>query len=99
MVMPRPPKKPAPQDWHPADIMAAIWKRRTSFRRLSRLNGYAADSLKMALRRPWPKAEKIIAEFIGTSPEQIWPSRYEPDGTPKTGIPGRHKSAAARRAA
>jgi len=57
--------------------------------RLSRLNGYAGDSLKMALRRPWPKAEKIIAAHIGIPPQAIWPSRYNADGTPKIGLQSR----------
>ena len=78
---PRPPKKPAPQDWHPADIIAAIWKRRTNLVQLSRLNGYADTSLQQALRNPWPRAEKIIAEAIGVPPQQIWPSRYKADGS------------------
>lgn len=79
------PKNPAPQDWHPADIVAAIWKRGTSLTRLSRQSGYARNALQMALRRPWPKAEKIIADFLGLSPQTIWPSRYYDDGAPKSG--------------
>lgn len=39
----------------------------------------------MALHRPWPKAERIIAEFIGVSAREIWPSRYHHDGAPKSG--------------
>jgi len=86
MHTPATPQKPAlPQDWHPADIVAALWKRRTSLIRLSRKNGYAGGSLRMALRRPWPKAEKIIADYIGTTPQAIWPSRYLEDGSPKSG--------------
>jgi len=72
-------------DWHPADVVAALWKARTTLRRLSRQNRYAPDSLKLALRHPWPRAESIIATAIGTAPQQIWPSRYHADGTPKSG--------------
>ena len=88
------PKKPAPQDWHPADIMAALWKRRMSLRRLSRLNDYSHSVLGIAMHRPWPKAEKIIADFLGVTPQAIWPSRYNADGTPKTGAADRQKSPA-----
>jgi len=77
------PRKPALSDWHPADIIAAIWKRRTSLIRLSRQNGYADGSLSVAMSRPWPKAEKIIADCIGVPPQEIWPSRYHQDGTHK----------------
>ena len=76
------PKKPASQDWHPADIVAAIWKRRSSLIRLSRLNGYADGSLRLALSRPWPKAEGIIAKFLNLTPQEIWPSRYDANGEP-----------------
>lgn len=79
------PKKPAASDWHPADVVAALWKAGTSIRRLSRTNNYAGDGLKMALRRPWPKAEAIIASAIGLAPQQVWPSRYDLDGRPKSG--------------
>ncbi|MBI6262380.1 helix-turn-helix domain-containing protein, partial [Proteus mirabilis] len=49
-------------DWHPADIIAALRKRGTT--------------LANALSRPWPKGEKIIADFLGVAPSEIWPSRY-----------------------
>lgn len=69
------------EDWDPVDVIAAIWKRKSSLIRLSRLNGYKGDGLKLALRQPWPKAERIIAEFLGVLPQTIWPSRYNADGT------------------
>ncbi|WP_233358209.1 helix-turn-helix domain-containing protein [Vibrio cholerae] len=25
---------------------------------------------------PWPKGERIIAEAIGMTPQEVWPSRY-----------------------
>ena len=78
-------KKPASQDWHPADIVAAIWKRGSSLRRLDRLNHYADGALRNALARPWPKAEAIIAAFIGVPAREIWPSRYDDEGAPKSG--------------
>lgn len=34
----------------------------------------------MVMHRPWPAAEKIIADFLGVLPQTIWPSRYGPDG-------------------
>jgi Ner family transcriptional regulator len=79
------PKKPPAGDWHNADIVAAIWKRGTSLRRLAREHGYAAGALDNALRTPWPKAEGIIAACIGVAPQTIWPSRYHADGRPRSG--------------
>jgi Ner family transcriptional regulator len=78
-------KKPALQDWHPADIVAAVWKKNTSLQREARLRGYHNNSLHLVLRRPWPKAERIVSDIIGVPPQQIWPSRYNKDGTPKSG--------------
>ena len=69
-------------DWHPAEVIAAIWIRKSSITRLSRKHGYATDGLKLALRQPWPKAEKIIADFLGVKPQEIWPSRYDEKGRP-----------------
>lgn len=64
------------QDWHPADIIAGLRKRGTSLAALSRQAGLASSTLANALNRRWPKGERLIAEALGTAPEQIWPSRY-----------------------
>ncbi|CAM3278684.1 Putatiave helix-turn-helix regulatory protein [Xenorhabdus nematophila ATCC 19061] len=64
------------QDWHRADIRVALEKRGTNLRTLSVKAGLAADTLRNALIRPWPKGEKIIAQAIGVEPAVIWPSRY-----------------------
>jgi len=77
------PKKPAPQDWHPAEVNAALRMKGYSLRQLSLLNGYNnPNSLSKALHRPWPLAEAIIAEALGISAPEIWPSRYGTDGKP-----------------
>lgn len=79
------PKKPAREDWHKADIVASLWKRGTSLERLAREHGYGPNSISGALHRPYPKAERIIAEALDTTPQAIWPSRYHPDGAPRSG--------------
>ncbi len=63
-------------DWHSADIIAALKKRGTSLSAVSRNSGLASATLANALIRHWPKGERLIAEALGTAPEQIWPSRY-----------------------
>lgn len=78
-------KKPTPQDWHRADVKAALDKAGTSMAKLSREHDYSSGSLRMALRLPWPKAEAIIAAALDIPPQTIWPSRYHPDGSPKSG--------------
>ncbi|MEC5318278.1 helix-turn-helix transcriptional regulator [Brenneria populi subsp. brevivirga] len=64
------------QDWHPADIIAALKKRGTSMAAVSRNAGLASSTLANALTKHWPKGERLIAEALGVAPEQIWPSRY-----------------------
>ncbi|EDP9826110.1 transcriptional regulator [Salmonella enterica subsp. enterica] len=63
-------------DWHPADIIAALRKRGTSLAALSREAGLASATLANALHRHWLKGEKMIADALEVTPEQIWPSRY-----------------------
>lgn len=88
--------KPALPDWHPADIVAAFKKRGTSVTRVARDLNLCGSYLRQAIVRPYPKAERILAEFLGVSPQTIWPSRYHADGTPKSGRGerglGRHHS-------
>lgn len=64
------------QDWHPADIIAALKKHGTSRAAVSRKVGLASGTLANALRSHWPKGERLIAEALNISPAQIWPSRY-----------------------
>lgn len=63
-------------DWHQADIVAALRKAGWTLRRLSVHHGYVPQQLWLAIARPWPKGETLIASAIGVPPEQIWPSRY-----------------------
>lgn len=70
------PKKAAEADWHRADVVAALHKKGWSLRALSRQHGLSDGTLKSALDAPYLKAERIIADAIGTLPESIWPERY-----------------------
>ncbi|MEQ6292576.1 transcriptional regulator [Vogesella sp. GCM10023246] len=70
------PKKAA-EDWHRADVVACLRKKGWSLRQLSKEAGLGESTLKTALDRPYPKAERIIAAAIGVTPETIWPTRYE----------------------
>ncbi|AWK40870.1 transcriptional regulator [Photorhabdus laumondii subsp. laumondii] len=66
------------QDWHPADIIAALRKQGTNLSAVSRKAGLASSTLSNALHRPWPKGEALIATELGLHPSDIWPSRYKP---------------------
>lgn len=91
------PKKPvSQQDWHPAYIVYQLRLKGLSLRRLARLNGYAPTSGEVVNRTPFPKMERLVAGAIGVAPQAIWPSRYNADGTPKSGLHSRKRSTPAR---
>jgi Ner family transcriptional regulator len=66
----------AHQDWHPADVLAALKKRGNTLSGLSVAHGYHATAAGKALKHPWPAMEAVIAAAIGMKPEEIWPTRY-----------------------
>lgn len=63
-------------DWHQADIIAALKKKGTTLAELSRQSGLSSSTLSNALVRPWTKGEMIIANTLDLKPSEIWPSRY-----------------------
>lgn len=73
---------PEREDWHRADIKAALEKAGWSLRQLSIHHGLTPKTFQHAMWRPYPKGERAIAEAIGVPPQVIWPSRYGPDGQP-----------------
>ena len=81
------PKKATPkslQDWHPADIIAALHKKGMTISKLADDLGYTSyTSLSRALRHSAPKAERQIAEALEVHPKTIWPSRYYDNGERK----------------
>lgn len=64
------------KDWHRADILAAVRKKKKSLAALSREHRLSSGTLTNALQRHWPRGEEIISHAIGVAPEVIWPSRY-----------------------
>lgn len=77
-------KKTSREDWHPADIKAALDKAGWTLRALAAHHGMKASStLSHTFERSYPLNEKRIADAIGVAPQAIWPSRYNEDGTKK----------------
>lgn len=66
-------------DWHPADIIAGLRKKRTTLAAVSRQAGLGSSTLANALARPWAKGEMLIAQALGVPASSIWPSRYFDD--------------------
>lgn len=68
-------------DWHAEDIKAAIRKKGSSLAELAKQSELNRQLLSSCLRnRVSERAERIIAEFLGVKPHQIWPSRYVKNG-------------------
>jgi Ner family transcriptional regulator len=70
-------------DWHPEDIKAAIRKTGITLSALSESAGYEGSAARKALLEPWAAVEALIASHLGLQPQQIWPSRYALDGSPR----------------
>ncbi len=65
------------EDWHRQDISAEIRKRGISVAELARRNGYNnPTTFYNVFKLPYPKVERIVADFLGVEPQEIWPSRY-----------------------
>lgn len=70
--------------WHPEEIRAAIRMRGTTMAGLSRRAGYDPDAVRNAIRyRCSSVVQKLIAEFLGVAPQELWPDRYNQE----TGAP------------
>lgn len=73
--------------WHKADIIAAVRKiAGLSLTKLSVANELHAQACQQALHRPYLKAELVISKAIDVLPQQIWPERYEHDGSRKKSL-------------
>jgi Ner family transcriptional regulator len=71
-------------DWDRSRIKAELKARGYTLRRIGEEVGYGnRDSVQGVFSQPRPPAERKIAEVLGVNPQDIWPSRYEADGTPK----------------
>lgn len=70
--------------FHREELKGRIRMRGKSMAALSREHGYCDDAVRIALTRPWPAVERIIAHHLGCEPQDLWPDRYS-DGKPKRG--------------
>lgn len=84
-------KKTSREDWHPADIKAALEKKGWTLKALADHHGIkGSSSLSHTFLRSMPLNEQRIANALGVDPQDIWPSRYEEDGAKKPrGLRGR----------
>lgn len=65
------------RDMSNLEIRGELLKIGKSLSQLGVENGLAKTTVRNALDKPYPKGEQIIANAIGKTPQEIWPSRYE----------------------
>ena len=70
-------------DWHPEDVKAALRKAGHTLSGLSVEKGYSPSAVGRVLRRPAARVQAVIAAALEKKPQDIWPSRYHADGTPR----------------
>ncbi len=65
---------------HKEDIKAAIRKKGSTLRAVSKDAGLNQDTVCMALARPIPRANIAIAKFLGVPLHTLWPLWYDQNG-------------------
>ncbi|WGL99877.1 helix-turn-helix transcriptional regulator (plasmid) [Arsenophonus sp. aPb] len=64
------------KDWTRKEIISALHKNGTTLAALSREYGYKSTTLCSVFFNLFTKGEMIIANRLGVTPSEIWPSRY-----------------------
>lgn len=73
----------ASEGWHHEDIKAAVRKRGVTLKQLSLDAGLCESAVRVAFKKPVYRAEQAVAAFLDVPVQELWPDRYEPDGTPR----------------
>lgn len=74
-----------PEQKHPEEIKARVRMNGTTLAEISRRGGLNQEACSWALKHPWPRAERLIADAIGCEPCELWPDRYDRHGRPLRG--------------
>jgi Ner family transcriptional regulator len=86
------------QSWDRYAIQAEIHRRGATLTGLALQAGIGSSSCRVTLSRPVPKADRVIAEFLGIPLHELWPCRYDAAGNrlrvkrKSNSIRGRRKS-------
>ena len=63
--------------------------RGTCFADLARIHGLNERAIRNAKQRPYPRVERAIADALGLKPQQLWPERWNANGSPIRQRPNR----------
>jgi Ner family transcriptional regulator len=77
---------------HVEEIKAAIRMKGHTITSLSKSWNLDRTAISKTLAQPWPEVELRIANFLDKKPQDIWPTRYNLNGSPKTGHHFRKKN-------
>lgn len=66
--------------WHREDIKAEIRKRGTTLRALSLNAGLSICAGTVALKKPFPSAQRVVSEFLNIPLHTLWPQWYDESG-------------------
>jgi Ner family transcriptional regulator len=69
-------------DWSWDEVLAALHSEGLTLRGLAARHGLEAQAIGCVQFRPSPLSQTRFADALGVAPQQIWPSRYEADGSP-----------------
>lgn len=64
-------------------ILAELKRRYGSLNDFASTTPLPASHFSVALGAPYPRADRLIAKALGMSVHELWPDRYESDGTRK----------------
>lgn len=66
--------------WDRFSIIAAVQRKNSTLRHLSRINGLSMGACSAALFVAMPKANNAIAEFLDIPLHELWPNWYAKNG-------------------
>ncbi|SEE37506.1 Ner family transcriptional regulator [Pseudomonas costantinii] len=66
--------------------------RGTNLAELARDQGLSDSAVRNAKKRPYPSVEREIAKALGLQPAQLWPERWNSNGSPIRQRPNRAES-------
>ena len=69
--------------WDKHDIIAEVRRRGTTLRQLALKYDLPAHACQHAVHWPYFEGEQVIAAFIDVPAPELWPERYNADGTTK----------------
>lgn len=74
-------------------IKYQLRRKGSSLAQLARELGVSDSPVKNTKRVPYPRMERAIADALGLEPIDIWPERWNADGTPQRQRPNRAECA------